>query len=55
MPDLETSKLVSVLAEMPKELLEGYSGYNPRAGKVKAVDLHCDFSALLFYQGVKIS
>lgn len=32
MPELETSKLLSVLAEMPKELLEGYAGYAAESG-----------------------
>ena len=26
MPELETSKLLTVLSEMPKELLEGFAG-----------------------------
>lgn len=32
MPELETSKLLSVLSEMPKELLEGFAGYAPDSG-----------------------
>ena len=33
MPELETSKLLTVLSEMPKELLEGYTGYAADTGE----------------------
>lgn len=32
MPELETSKLLSVLSDMPKELLEGFTGYGADTG-----------------------
>lgn len=38
MPELETSKLLSVLSEMPKELLEGYTGYTADTGEP---GMHC--------------